>query len=375
VNRLITVALLAGTLTLTAAPARAASCGRVVGPFHQTNAQIWQADGSRYVPAGVTVSGLERPDWRNFTASDAAEISAAAAAWCANTVRLQVSEQHITDPALRDALGQEVSAAESLGLVVVINDNDEWDSPDTPMPTARTKAFWKIVAPRYAHDPQVVFDIFNEPRSHPGWACWHDGGQACVTAKGWHGIVGMSPLAKYVRGLAPNLMWIDGPGTQLDRVTRSNGVPVTGSVSSSLSAVKHWPIWGVRPMMYSIHHPNGPHTIANWRAKFGWIAEQRYAPVVNGEWSQFAAARGECWADAPQRAPAYLTYLRGLHVGMTIWKIGKWTEPGTTQGVHTTTDPAVPTGFGVWADWRCVNGYHHSAGQRIRASFQLINGG
>ena len=60
---------------------------------------------------------------------------------------------------------------------------------------------------------------------------------------------------------------------------------------------------------------------------------------------------------------------------MTIWKIGKWTEPGTTQGVHTTTDPAVPTGFGVWADWRCVNGYHHSAGQRISASFQLINGG
>ena len=130
-------------------------------------------------------------------------------------------------------------------------------------------------------------------------------------------------------------------------------------MSSSLGAVKHWPIYGVRPMMYSIHHPHGPHTIANWRAKFGWIAEQRYAPVVNGEWSQFAAARGECWADAPQRAPAYLTYLRGLHVGMTIWKIGKWTEPGTTQGVHTTTDPAVPTGFGVWigsTSWRTTGG-------------------
>ena len=113
-------------------------------------------------------------------------------------------------------------------------------------------------------------------------------------------------------------MWIDGPGTQLDRVIRSNGVPVTESVSSSLGAVKHWPIYGVRPMMYSIHHPHGPHTIANWRAKFGWIAEQRYAPVVNGEWSQFAAARGECWADAPQRAPAYLTYLRGLAVRQRV---------------------------------------------------------
>jgi aryl-phospho-beta-D-glucosidase BglC (GH1 family) len=120
------------------------------------------------VPHGVAVSGLERPDWPSFVAKDVSEISAACS-WGGDTVRLQVSEQHITDPALQDALRQEVSAAESLGLVVVINDNDEWDSPDTPMPTARTKAFWKIVAPQYADDSQVVFDIFNEPRNHPGW--------------------------------------------------------------------------------------------------------------------------------------------------------------------------------------------------------------
>jgi cellulase (glycosyl hydrolase family 5) len=356
-------------LMLPAAPAQAATCGHVTGPFHQAHAQIFAADGSLYVPLGITVSGLERPDWADFTAADAAEINAAASAWCVNTVRLQVSEQHITSAALRDALAQEVSAAESLGLVVVINDNDAWDSPPTPMPTARTKAFWKIVAPLYAHDPQVVFDIFNEPRSHPGWACWHDGGSVCRNSS-W---IGMSPLAKYVRGLAPNLLWIDGPGTQLNRVLRSNGV--AESVPSSLAAIKHWPIYGVRPMMYSIHHPTGPHTIANWRAKFGWIAEQRYAPVVNGEWTNFAAARSECWADAPARVPVYLSYLARLKIGMTVWKLGRWDRPGTTAGVLTTADPAVPTGFGAWADWRCVNGYHHSAGVRIRAWYTTLNSG
>jgi hypothetical protein len=360
-------------LMLPAAPAQAATCGHVTGPFHQAHAQIFAADGSLYVPLGITVSGLERSDWADFAAADAAEI-AAAPGWCANTVRLQVSQQRWASDGqpYRDQVQAEVAQAEDLGMVVVINDNNEWDSPDPPMPTALTKTFWASVAPIYRTDPQVVFDIFNEPRSHPGWPCWHDGGQACVTAKGWHGIVGMSPLAKYVRSLAPNLIWIDGPGTQLDRVTR-DGAPI-GTAADTLAAVRHWPIYGVRPMSYSIHHPNGPHTIANWRAKFGWIAEQRYAPVVNAEWTNFAAARGECWADAPSRAPVYLSYLARLKIGMMVWKLGRWDQPGTTAGVLTTADPAVPTGFGVWADWRCVNGYHHSAGQRIQGWYKTLNG-
>jgi hypothetical protein len=47
-------------LMLPAAPAQAATCGHVTGPFHQAHAQIFAADGSPYVPLGITVSGLER---------------------------------------------------------------------------------------------------------------------------------------------------------------------------------------------------------------------------------------------------------------------------------------------------------------------------
>jgi hypothetical protein len=345
--------------------ADAASCGQAVGPFTQKSARIFQSNGRPYLPLGATVSGLEHPNWSTFAGSDIAEIDAAVA-WCMNTVRLQVSEQHVNDPGFLAALRSEVRHAEALGLVVVINDNDEWDSPDTPMPTARTKRFWKIVAPIYKHDPHVVFDIFNEPRAHPGWACWHDGGRACVKAKGWRGIVGMNTLAKYVRGLAPNLLWIDGPGTQLDRATRTVSGGADPTVTSSLAIVKRWPIYGVRPMMYSIHHPNGPHTIANWRTQFAWLAEQRYAPVVDGEWTNFAANRGECWSDAPQKVPSFLRYLERLHIGMTVWQL----HP--VRGL-TTSDLRVPTGFGPWSRWRCVDGYPHSAGVKIKAWYEKLN--
>ena len=345
--------------------ADAASCGRAVGPFTQKSARIFQSNGRLYLPLGATVSGLEHPNWSAFAGSDIAEIDAAVA-WCMNTVRLQVSEQHVNDSGFLAALRSDVRHAETLGLVVVINDNDEWDSPDTPMPTARTKRFWKIVAPIYKRDPQIVFDIFNEPRSHPGWACWHDGGRACVKAKGWRGIVGMNTLAKYVRGLAPNLLWIDGPGTQLDRATRTVSGGADPAVTSSLAIVKRWPIYGVRPMMYSIHHPNGPHTIANWRTQFAWLAEQRYAPVVDGEWTNFAAHRGECWSDAPQKVPDFLRYLERLHIGMTVWQL----HP--VRGL-TTSDLSVPTGFGPWSRWRCVDGYPHSAGVKIRAWYEKLN--
>ena len=138
--------------------------------------------------------------------------------------------------------------------------------------------------------------------------------------------------------------------------------------------MQQWPIFGARPMAYSIHHPSGPHQVWNWRKQFGWLAEQRYAPVVDGEWTNFAASRGECWPDAPQRVPVFLAYLQRLRIGMTVWKLGPWDQPGTTAGVLTTTDPAVATGFGPWASWRCVNGYPHSAGARIQAWYATLNG-
>ena len=56
------------------------------------------AGGQRYIPYGITVTGLGSPSWRANSPGDAAEIDAAAASWCSNTVRLQVFQHGLLGP-------------------------------------------------------------------------------------------------------------------------------------------------------------------------------------------------------------------------------------------------------------------------------------
>jgi Cellulase (glycosyl hydrolase family 5) len=363
------VVVVALTVAAAVVPGRAraaATCGHVVGPFHQAKAQIWQADGRRFVPRGITVSGLEHPDWADFVARDHDQIRAAASAWCANVVRLQVGQWNLNNsPGFVRAMQAEVSYAESLGLAVVINDQAEWDPASEPMPTEASKTFWRTVAPMYAHDPLVIFDVFNEP-SLGSWACWHDGGTACPRP----GFTGMQALAALIRRHAPNLIWVDGPSVATTLAAAPGATRTVRLGAATLAGVESWPITGVAPRAYSIHHPGGPHTQANWTAKFGYLAAQRIAPVVVGETTQWAAARAECWTDGPWRYPAYLGYLAGLHIGVTAWSL----DPGVLVG----SSPAQPTGFGVWSQWRCVNAAdpaaNHSAGKRIQAWYEQLSG-
>ena len=83
------------------------------------------------------------------------------------------------------------------------------------MPTTQTEAFWKVMSSLYGQNPDVIFDLFNEPRraDYPTeagtWKFWKHGGN-------YHGrhFIGMQPLARYIRGLgARNLFWIEGPHT------------------------------------------------------------------------------------------------------------------------------------------------------------------
>jgi cellulase (glycosyl hydrolase family 5) len=327
-----------------------------LGPYTQSGTTILKADGTPFIPHGITVSGLERRDWPYFNDSDKAEITAAAQSWNANCIRLQVGQELISDPAFLAALADYVALIESFGMAPIINLQAEWPPRKTPMPTDASKTFWRTIAPLYRDHPDVIFDIFNEPhrkRTTGGWACWHDGAIACPHHPEY---VGMQRLAALVRHNAPTtLIWVDGPFG-----------------GSTLSHAADYPINISPPFAYSYHHPRGPHTEANWDTHFGYLVREGVAAVVNGEWTNWAARRGECWDDAPERVPAYLTYLTGLGIGMTIWKLGAWPVPEGVNGVLTTTDPNQPTGFGVWADWKCQDLYPHSAGKRLQQWFVTL---
>ncbi|MEI7578094.1 MAG: cellulase family glycosylhydrolase [Armatimonadota bacterium] len=67
------------------------------------------------------------------------------------------------------------------------------------MPDANTVVFWKDFAKRYANNPAVLFDLYNEPHS-VSWEIWKNGGQVEDSSKGvTYRSPGMQTLLNTVR--------------------------------------------------------------------------------------------------------------------------------------------------------------------------------
>jgi hypothetical protein len=329
-TRLITVAVVAALLAASSASAR--GCAPARGPFHVRGTQVVGSGGNVFTPYGVTVSGLSYSlhyYLSSWVEEDYRQIRAAAQSWCANTIRLQISQDGVVHdgPAFMAALAGEVTLAESLGMVVVLNDQTESDPTNGPMPTRESSAFWRKLAPVYGRDQHVIADLFNEPRQFAG-AVWHS----------WR--FHMQRLANVARDAGiRNVIWVEGP-----------------MMASTLSLVARYPIHGP-DLVYAIHHPQGEHKPSAWEADFGFLVDRHVAAVVEGEWTNWASTHSECWADAPT---VFLRYLRQRRIGMTVWSL----NPGVLAG----NDPSIPDRFN--ADWSCIDGLGEGAGALIRRWYQ-----
>jgi hypothetical protein len=309
--------------------AKASACGKAVGPFTVHGTKVLAKNGSTFISYGMTVSGLQEGNWTDLIESDLQKIAATANDWCANTVRIQVNQDLLLGPhggefneEYMAAIESEVSLAENYGLVVVLNDETNF----SPMrvrhfqadPTAETEVFWKDMTELYGHDPQMIFDLYNEPRtSVPDmgqatlWRLWLNGG----TFKGVHYSFGMAHLAAYVRYTAGahNLFWIEGPRYSL----------------SFAGMIRYHALIHVSGVVYSIHHAQGAHDEAAWNAAFGYLVTDGIAPVVNGEFTNYEPLPnpnvdldpGYCWANAPTAVPRYLQYLANLGIGISAYQL------------------------------------------------------
>jgi hypothetical protein len=330
------------------------SCAHAVGPFKDSGTKVLQGNGSVFIPYGITVTGLAHQNYQDYTAADDTRIAATASDWCANTVRLQVAQDNLVgakgtaySAAFMSAIKAEVSLAESNGLVVVINAQTEDVSPYEPGPTKATAVFWKDLIGVYGADPQVVFDLFNEPRINTGsaagtWHMWQQGGI-------YQGVtyLGEQTLVNDVRtDGAPNLVWIEAPyaGSNLDEV---GSHPIRGG-----------------PLMYDIHHPAGAHNSTVWWNDFGYLVKQGIAPVVVGEWTNYASTKSECWSDAPQAVPNFLTYLQNHGIGMTAWELAD----GVLVESAALNDPTY-----IKTNWSCTNGLNEGAGHQIMSWYERQN--
>jgi Cellulase (glycosyl hydrolase family 5) len=367
-----------------AAPARTGltqdggSCGQAVGPFTVDGTRVLDADGKVFVSYGTTVSGLQYPDWEGSVGLDLDEIAATADDWCANTVRLQLSQDNLLGPngngddrAYMTAIQAEVSAAESEHLVVVLNDDTEQTAPAWNLeqaPTPETETFWKDLVDLYGNDPQVILDLFNEPRLYYSgmsqaqmWQLWLNGG----LFEGVNYTIGMAQLAEYVRTTleAQNLFWVEGPrySVSFDGMMRAGA------------------LLNVSGVVYAVHHPAAPHDTSGWYADFGYLVTQGIAPVVDGEWTNYepvptsgpAAVPTSCWTDAPTSVPAYLKYLSSMGIGLNVYTL----LPGYM--INSSGNLADPTTINA-ATWSCQSDKEpqpgQGAGSLVMAWFKQANG-
>jgi hypothetical protein len=370
----VAIAPLSGDETAQAAP-----CGKAAGPFTVHGTQVLARNGSVFISYGMSVSGLQDGHWTQLVAGDRARIKATAKDWCANTVRIQLNQdlllgsnaQHFNSKYLA-AIESEVSLAESYHLVVVLN--DETNFAPVPVrrgqagPTPGTEVFWKDLTRIYGHDPQVIFDLFNEPRtSVPAmgqatlWRLWLDGG----TFDGVHYPFGMAALAAYVRNTlgAENLLWIEGPRYSL----------------SFAGMIRYHALIHVSGVVYAIHHAQGAHDVQVWNSAFGYLVQDHIAPVVSGEFTNYEpppdsgnhAIPGYCWSDAPTTVPRYLQYLSSLGIGMSAYQLAPpWLIASDAHlNEPTSINPAT---------WSCVPADQpqpgQSAGALIMAWFEQHNG-
>ena len=360
-------------------PASASSCGKAVGPFTVHGTKVLAGNGSVFIPYGMTVSGLQEGNWTKLVTGDLTKIAAIADDWCANTVRIQTNEDMLLgpngtsfNPEYMAAIESEVSLAESYRLVVVLNDETNFTLPLSVRhhqadPTRETEIFWKDMTKVYGNDPQVIFDLYNEPRtSVPSmgparlWHLWLDGG----TFKGVHYAFGMAALAAYVRYTAGarNLFWIEGPRYSL----------------SFAGMIHYHALIHVSNVVYDIHHAQGAHDQAAWYAAFGYLVADGIAPVVNGEFTNYEPLPdptvnlipGYCWPDAATKVPQYFQYLTSLGIGMIAYQLvpGWLISSDQDLGDPTSIDPKT---------WSCLPDDepqpYQSAGHMIMSYFEQHN--
>ena len=330
-------------------------CAHAVGPFTVHGTQVLAADGKPFISYGITVPDMQGPHWARDLPLDLEKVGAIADVWCANTVRFQLDQDNLNgpygtsfDPAYMKAIESLVSESESDGLVVVLNDSTEFAPNEASLfqrgPTPSTEVFWKDMAAVYGHDPQVIFDLFNEPRMyHPGmslaekWQLWLNGGEFA----GVFYPFGMAGLADYVRNTvgARNVFWVEGPRYSLGFA----GMVTEGAVLHTSGIV------------YAAHHTIGAVNTNVWYAEFAYLVVTGVAPMVIGEWTNyepaptnsFAPAPGSCWPRAWTLVPKFLNYLAAHGIGLDVYQLqaGYMIKSWNDMGDPTTINPST---------WSCL---------------------
>jgi hypothetical protein len=313
VGRLRILIAIAGTAAALALPVSPALAGTSV--ITVSHNQLLR-NGLPWTPRGVQIVGIVAPDGAlsgKYVAAHQqygyAELQAAVAAH-ADTIRFQVSqfgldpEGPLYSPAYVTEVQNAVQTARSLGLAVIVSLQAQPPAGEPtrcPLPDAGAARAWGVLAPMFATDGDVMFELYNEPgvaATPAGWIQWRAGGEI-IYPGGSCQAVGMQALIAQIRSQAP------------DNVIVVPGLKGEQSLGGRMRIID--PAHRADPQLaYGVHYPSLSRGIGFWDRTFGTTSAS--VPVIVTEWDGNSTTN--CVPNAPAVAQLLLDYLASKRIGI-----------------------------------------------------------
>lgn len=152
--------------------------------LHVENNRLELPDGTPLTLRGVSLCSLSWHNPKRLLGT----LTQGQNGWHVNVVRLPVQpeEWEQTGPGkyLKERLDPAIRQCRAGGLYCIIDWHEiaDWDDPET---ARKLESFWRIVAPRYANNPLIMYEILNEPigpkaLNRENWLAYRDTAQKWV---------------------------------------------------------------------------------------------------------------------------------------------------------------------------------------------------
>ena len=299
-------------------------------PLHVAGNTLVDPANNPVVLRGVNVISLEwRPDGDNIMQA----VNIAIDDWHANLIRLPVNQDfwfgHDEDwtggesgdggAAYRSLVDQVISTARAKNAYVMLDlhwsDMGVWGSNNGQhfMPDDNSLLFWQDAAARYANNPAVLFDPYNEPHfandqpTDADFALWRDGGEVVETGEfsGRYHTPGMRALIDAIRAAgANNVVAPEGLNWGSNLAGVADGQHVLSDPAGNL--------------MYQAHlYPN---KLADDEVASSVLSVARDYPIYVGEWGS-GGVPGRSDPDAARSNQDMLAYLDQHNFNWTAWAL------------------------------------------------------